>query len=485
MKNNRNNKSAGWPIFAIVLVAMTMATGLALAEPSIVWIGPDYPTDINADGTVVVGNRGNGTYDVFRWTAESGVVDLGQSTSQTIGGGAGTPDVSDDGLHVSAAVVNADSTYQTQGIWTKGIGWRYAFPPIPPEGGLLDASVASAWGLSGDGTTITGFYWRPGHGGPSGTGSAHANTWSWDDSTFTAYPADDVNCRGNDTNFDGTIVVGWSERFDGVWAPTIWENGGFVKLNTNGLSCQAEGISKDEQIVYGASLDTTTNQCAATIWVRDGLGGWTEQILGNLPGTFPEVGYVTCNDISEDNTVIVGYNQFSRSSHTAFVWTLDEGLMSAEDFFTARGVVLPVGYDYANVVAVSDNGNVFTGFAWDKSTFPYTAHGFVITLNNVSAVSQAPAYRGVAMEANYPNPFNPTTAIPLVLENDAAVTLTIFDARGRVVRVLHDGALSAGRHEMIWDGRDGTGRKTSSGVYMARVSDDEGLVDSRRMLMVK
>jgi len=256
-------------------------------------------------------------------------------------------------------------------------------------------------------------------------------------------------------------------------------------LNTNSLMSQAEGISPDETLVYGASLDTTTNLSSATVWQRDGLGGWNELILGALPGTFPDVGYVTCNDITADNSIIVGYNQFSRYEHTAFVWTIDEGLMSAEDFFTARGVVLPVGYDYANVVGVSHNGNVFTGFAWDKSTYPYTVHGFVITLDTVSAAPEAPMYRGVAMEANYPNPFNPTTAIPLVLENDAAVKLTIFDARGRVVRVLHDGALSAGRHELVWDGRDGAGRQTSSGVYMARVSDEKGLVESRRMMLVK
>ena len=124
MNRTRNLRNSGLALIA--LAAFALLAGSAVAEPSIVWIGENYPTDMNADGTVVVGNRGNGTYDVFRWTAESGVVDLGQSTSQTIGGGAGSPDVSDDGNHVSASVVDADTLYQTQGIWTKGVGWRFA-----------------------------------------------------------------------------------------------------------------------------------------------------------------------------------------------------------------------------------------------------------------------------------------------------------------------------------------------------------------------
>jgi hypothetical protein len=464
---------------AALVAALLMMAGPALADPTIVWIGNDYPTDMNADGTVVVGNLGDGSYDVFRWTADSGVVPLGQSTARTIGGGAGSPDVSDDGNHVSASVVDADTLYQTQGIWTKGVGWEFFTPPT--NGGLLYG--ASCWGLSGDGTTATGFYWKD---NVNDGGTAQPNTWNRVTDTYEALPFT-RNCRVNDTNYDGTLHVGWSERPDGVWCPTVWEDGVLTQLNTRTVSVGIEGISSDETILYGASLDTTNNIPSATIWIRDGLGGWTEQILGALPGTFSgdNGGYVTCRDISADNSIIVGYNAFSRFSQGTFVWTLDEGMMTAEAYFTARGVTLPANYEYGDLAAVSDDGNVYAGFAWDTSTFPYTPHGFVITLNDVSAAPEGPAYRGVALESNYPNPFNPTTAIPVVLERDGAVTLTIYDARGRAVRTLHDGQLVAGRHELVWDGRDASGRQTSSGVYMARLSDDRGIVDSRRMMLVK
>jgi hypothetical protein len=51
----------------------------------------------------------------------------------------------------------------------------------------------------------------------------------------------------------------------------------------------------------------------------------------------------------------------------------------------------------------------------------------------------------------------------------AEVSLDVFDVRGRVVRRLHGGATEAGRYEVVWDGRDGSGRPVGSGVYFARL----------------
>ena len=46
------------------------------------------------------------------------------------------------------------------------------------------------------------------------------------------------------------------------------------------------------------------------------------------------------------------------------------------------------------------------------------------------------APKETALLANYPNPFNPETWIPYRLAEDAAVTLTIYDATGVMVRRL-------------------------------------------------
>ncbi len=73
-----------------------------------------------------------------------------------------------------------------------------------------------------------------------------------------------------------------------------------------------------------------------------------------------------------------------------------------------------------------------------------------------------------------PNPFNPTTTLTLALPRAGHVRLAVHDLRGRLVRVLLDGPLPAGEHELTWDGRDEAGRAVPSGTYVACLRSDRG-----------
>jgi hypothetical protein len=75
-----------------------------------------------------------------------------------------------------------------------------------------------------------------------------------------------------------------------------------------------------------------------------------------------------------------------------------------------------------------------------------------------------------ALLQNFPNPFNPETWIPFHLADDADVTIRIFDIRGKQIRTIHLGQISAGYYETrgnaaFWDGRDSYGQEVSSGIY--------------------
>ena len=70
---------------------------------------------------------------------------------------------------------------------------------------------------------------------------------------------------------------------------------------------------------------------------------------------------------------------------------------------------------------------------------------------------------------NVPNPFNPMTTLRFELPGAGTVRLSVFDVAGRRVRTLVDGALAAGSHEIVWDGRDAAGRDVGSGSYLARL----------------
>ena len=76
--------------------------------------------------------------------------------------------------------------------------------------------------------------------------------------------------------------------------------------------------------------------------------------------------------------------------------------------------------------------------------------------------------------ANYPNPFNPATTIPLALPAGAEeVDLTIYNVLGQPVRRVWAGSLAAGEHRMAWDGRDAAGQPVAAGVYWYRLQVDD------------
>ena len=75
-----------------------------------------------------------------------------------------------------------------------------------------------------------------------------------------------------------------------------------------------------------------------------------------------------------------------------------------------------------------------------------------------------------ALGANYPNPFNPATTIPLAVPAEAGdVDLTIYNVLGQPVRHVWNGPLAAGEHRLTWDGRDAQGQSVAAGVYLYRL----------------
>lgn len=88
------------------------------------------------------------------------------------------------------------------------------------------------------------------------------------------------------------------------------------------------------------------------------------------------------------------------------------------------------------------------------------------------------------IEGVYPNPFNPQTTVKLALRQAGRAAVKIYDLQGRLVKTLFDGEMAAGRHELVWTGRNHNGRTVPSGVYFVRVIHPDGM-DQHRMSLVK
>jgi len=85
---------------------------------------------------------------------------------------------------------------------------------------------------------------------------------------------------------------------------------------------------------------------------------------------------------------------------------------------------------------------------------------------------------------NAPNPFNPFTKIEFALPKRKKVHISIFDISGKKVRTLVKKALSAGFHEVSWDGRNDRGKPLSPGIYFHEFRTANRIL-IRKMLMEK
>ena len=72
-----------------------------------------------------------------------------------------------------------------------------------------------------------------------------------------------------------------------------------------------------------------------------------------------------------------------------------------------------------------------------------------------------------------PNPFAKETTISFSLLDRREVDLRIFDVTGRSVRRLDAGLREAGRHEVVWNGRDDRNRSLAPGVYFLRLQAED------------
>lgn len=85
--------------------------------------------------------------------------------------------------------------------------------------------------------------------------------------------------------------------------------------------------------------------------------------------------------------------------------------------------------------------------------------------------------------SNYPNPFNPTTTLSFSLPAEMVCNLEIYNVRGQKVKTLLNENKMAGRHSIVWDGKDDNGRSVSSGVYFYRLTTPNRTHISKMLLM--
>lgn len=73
----------------------------------------------------------------------------------------------------------------------------------------------------------------------------------------------------------------------------------------------------------------------------------------------------------------------------------------------------------------------------------------------------------------FPNPFNRSAVLRFRLGTSGHVNVTVFSATGQRVARVHNANLGEGHHELVWDGRDESGRRLASGLYVVTLAAKE------------
>ena len=85
---------------------------------------------------------------------------------------------------------------------------------------------------------------------------------------------------------------------------------------------------------------------------------------------------------------------------------------------------------------------------------------------------------------NYPNPFNPITAINYDLPEVRDVNIIIYDLLGRTIRHLDLNKVKAGRHKFVWHGTNDFGKRVSTGIYFLQITAGQD-IQTQKMLLLK
>jgi hypothetical protein len=92
---------------------------------------------------------------------------------------------------------------------------------------------------------------------------------------------------------------------------------------------------------------------------------------------------------------------------------------------------------------------------------------------------------GLALGNAVPNPTAGRASIGYALPSPQSIRLALYDVRGRLVRVLVDGARPAGPGVAEWDGRTEDGVAAAAGLYFYRLTAQASGERSGRLIVIQ
>lgn len=186
-----------------------------------------------------------------------------------------------------------------------------------------------------------------------------------------------------------------------------------------------------------------------------GFGAWQDNIT-------PTSGTVVDFTDPDHNNAAVGVHNNGTNWKTVF-WTVDYLALS---FFDPADTSSK--YHWGLTDAGNLLGNVLTWFGAPV----------------LSTKEEAKLPKVYSLKQNFPNPFNPTTAIEYALPEKGLVKLTIYNMLGQEVRTLVNTAQEANTYRVVWNGLDNHGKMVPSGIYFYTINANN-FTATKKMVFMK
>jgi hypothetical protein len=130
----------------------------------------------------------------------------------------------------------------------------------------------------------------------------------------------------------------------------------------------------------------------------------------------------------------------------------------------------------ADEIMVTMNAEGMEEGTYDAEIRVYTGFGehFIavqMTVDDGVGVADGKAIPDVfALHQNFPNPFNPLTALPYDVPEIANIKIDIYNLLGQKVRSLVTGEHEPGFYRAIWNGKNDQGALVTTGVYIYQIT---------------
>ena len=374
-------------------------------------------------------------------------------------------------------LVKTDSAGDT--VWTRTYGgpdgdWGFSVGQTS-DGGYIIAGWTYSFGVgAGDvylirtddvGNTV----WARNYGGPD---------WDYGSSVCETSDAGYIITGGTDSfgaGSDDVYLIKTDNVGDTVWTRTYGGSG----VDCGNSVCEASDggyVIAGETASFGAGGDDVylikTDSVGDTVWTRT-YGG---------PG---RDGGWSVRETSDGGSIVAGWTaSFGAGSYDVYLIKTDS-LGDTVWTRTYGGADVDWGY---SIEQTSDGGYIIAGLTSsygaggdDVYLIKTDADGFVQVTEGREETRRPASWH---LRQNHPNPFGAATTISYALRDAQSVTIAIYDIRGALVRELVGGTVSAGQHQVVWDGRDGRGQSVASGIYFCSMEAGE-LRETRRMVLLR